>query len=309
MTRRQSTNHIMMMEPKGFHANPQTKATNDYQADDPDSLKALAAVQEQAVLEFRALRDALVEHGVIVTTAQGALDSPDDVFCNNWVATDQPLDGGNGRSIMALFPMLADNRKVERRPHLVEKLSQSFDMLVDLTSHENDGIALESTGALCMDRVNKVIYCALSERADKALAQQYADLAGYEIHFFDTANHVGKPVYHTDVLMYIGTGYVGLCTEVIVEADRQRIIDQISKTHEIIDLSMDQLASMCGNALEVRGTDDNLYLVMSAAAHQAMHEDQIKQIDKYVAGVISAPIPTIEKYGGGSARCMLLELF
>lgn len=294
----QSTRHIMMMEPVNFHSNPQTIETNQYQADNPADIKA---IHNAAVHEFRAYRDALVEAGVIVTTAIGQDGHPDDIFCNNWVSSH----AGNQ---MVFYPMLAENRRLERRPELIKILLRYYDVALDLSDFENQGRFLESTGALCMDRVNKIAYCALSARADEGLAQKFADHMGYKLHVFNTRNHAGKPVYHTDVLMYIGSGYAGICSESIVPEDRPRILAELSKTHEIIDLTMDQLRSFCGNALEVRGRKDAKILAMSSAAHNALRDDQKKVLLKYVSQIVHSDLSTIEKYGGGSARCMLLEL-
>lgn len=294
----QSTNHVMMMEPLDFRFNPETEGTNQYQVKDEQSNEA---IQKQAVLEFRALRDALVENGVAITSVLGQKGSPDDIFCNNWVSTHK-----EGR--MVLYPMLAPNRRIERRNDLLEILGKSYETALDLSPYEENGHFLESTGALGMDRINKVAYIALSERADKELAQKFCDEMGYAPIFFNTRNHAGKPVYHTDVLMYIGSGYIGLCTETIVEEDRARVIAAVEKTHELVDLSMNQMRDFCGNALEVVGQDGQKMLAMSTRAYEAMTDYQLDQIAKFTSGIIHAPIPTIEKYGGGSARCMLLEL-
>lgn len=294
----QSTRHIMMMEPVDFNSNPQTHATNQYQEPNP---RDVASVREASIREFRNLRDTLVENGVIVTTVIGQAGCPDDIFCNNWVSTH---DGAR----MVLYPMLAQNRRTERRPGIVSWLERTYDVALDLSAEEEKGRFLESTGALCMDRVNGVVYVALSPRADRELAEKWAAKMGYEAVFFNTRNHAGHPVYHTDVLQYIGSGYAGICSACIVPEDRDRVLKKLSRTHEIVDLSMDQLINFCGNALEVRGRGDEKLLAMSQAAHNAMTESQKKQILKYAVKIVSADVATIEKYGGGSARCMLLEL-
>jgi len=294
----QSTRHIMMMEPVDFHANDETKETNQYQHDDPSDVDS---VRSKAVQEFRRYRDTLVENGVMITTVIGQPGSPDDVFCNNWVST-------HSQNQMVLYPMLAENRRIERRPGVIEVLSRTYETALDLSQFENQGRFLESTGALCMDRVNKVVYVALSPRADQGLAEQFAEKMGYQLHTFRTQNHTGNPVYHTDVLMYVGTGYVGICSACIVEEDRERIMTVIGRTHEVVDLSMDQLRSFCGNALEVKGRGGEKILTMSEAAYNAMSEDQKEIILRHVSRIVYSDLATIEKYGGGSARCMLLEL-
>lgn len=288
----------MVMEPAGFLSNPQTRETNTYQSENPADM---AGMQNEARREFRAFRDMLVEKGVIMTTALGQAVCPDDIFCNNWVSTHA---GGK----MILYPMLAENRRTERRPELMDMLRQSYEILLDLSAHEQEGRFLESTGSLAMDRINGRIYCALSARTDRGLAEKAARALGYEIVFFDTRNHAGKPVYHTDVMMFIGTGYAGICADCIVPEQRKQVIDTLAKTHDVILLSMDQMRHFCGNALEVRGHQDAKMLVMSAQAHRALEADQKKIILSHVQEIVSSDLSTIEIYGGGSARCMLLEL-
>ena len=295
----QSTRHIMMMEPINFHSNTETMATNTYQHPDPNDIHS---VQNMAVREFRAFRDTLVECGIMVTTMIGQHGSPDDIFCNNWVAT---FHGGE----LVYYPMLAPNRQRERRPEIMQILEQTYDVALDLSAHENDGKFLESTGSHWCDRVNKIAYAGLSARTNPALLKIWADKMGYELITFETKNHAGIPVYHTDVLMYIGSGYAGVCLDCILPHDRDRVISKLSKTHEIIDLSMDQLKSFCGNSLELRGTNDQKFLVMSSGAHSALRDDQKTKLLNYVDDIVHADITTIETYGGGSARCMLLELF
>lgn len=295
---RQTTNKIMMMEPVGFHSNPQTMETNTYQAENPNDLSEITS---KAIKEFRGLRDRLVEAGVIVVTALGHKASPDDIFCNNWVAT---LSEGR----MILYPMLAENRRIERRDHIMEYLGHFYDVAMDVSYEEQRGRYLESTGSHWLDRVNKVAYFALSPRTNKDLAQQWCDFFEFEPVFFHTKNHVGKPVYHTDVMMYIGTSIAGVCASCIIEEDRSYVLDRLSEHHDILDISMDQLRSFCGNSLELRGIDDKKIIAMSSAAYYAYTDDQKSLLLKHVDEIIHSDISTIETYGGGSARCMLLEL-
>ncbi len=294
----QTTNKIMMMEPVGFHSNPETMETNTYQAKDPSDL---TSIKQQVVQEFRNLRDRLVETGVIVVTALGHQDSPDDIFCNNWVAT---LSGGR----MILYPMLAKNRRIERRDHIMEYLGRSYDVAMDLSYEEKDERFLESTGSHWLDRENKIAYFALSPRTNRDLAEQWCEFFGFETIFFNTLNHAGKPVYHTDVMMYIGTSVAGICGDCIIEEDRKLVLDTLSEHREIVDISMEQLRNFCGNSLEVRGADDKKILAMSTTAYNAYRDDQKAILLKHVDEIIHSNITTIEMYGGGSVRCMLLEL-
>ncbi len=295
----QSTRHIMMMEPLAFLSNPETMETNTYQSVNPADT---ASINAKAIAEFRALRDRLVMAGVIVTTVQGSLRSPDDIFCNNWVST-------HGDGSMVLYPMLAPNRRLERRPELLRFLEGRYRTALDLSAEELEGRFLESTGSLALDRVNKRAYVALSPRTDPELAERWADVMGYELIFFNTRNHAGKPVYHTDVVMYIGSSMIGICADCILPEDIDRVLGKIRETHRPLLLSMDQLRSFCGNALELRGVQDRRILAMSARAYDALTPDQKDTIMMYFdGGIVASSIPTIETYGGGSVRCMLLEL-
>lgn len=295
----QSTRHIMMMDPLDFHSNTETMATNTYQRPDPSDI---STIQQMARNEFRAFRDHLVEHGIMVTTMIGQRGSPDDIFCNNWVAT---FDDGS----LVYYPMLAPNRQRERRPDIMNILEKRYDVALDLSPHEKSGKFLESTGSHWCDRVNKIAYAGLSARTNPELLKIWADRMGYKLVTFETKNHAGIPVYHTDVLMYIGSGYAGVCLDCILPSYRDEVVSTLSKTHEIIDLSMDQLKSFCGNSLELCGTNDQKFLVMSSAAHNALRDDQRQKLLSYVDKIVHSDIATIETYGGGSARCMLLELF
>lgn len=285
----------MMMEPVGFHANPETKETNSYQHEDPDDIKTVNA---KAVREFRAFRDALVAAGVTVTTALGDDRSPDDTFCNNWVSTHEGAK-------MTLYPMLADNRRIERRTDMLEILSRTYTDITDLSAYENEGKFLESTGAMCMDRINNIAYLARSARSNEELAKIWCKKHDYELVPFDT-KHKGKPVYHTDVVMWIGTKVAGICSGCIRTPG---IVERLRQTREVIEFTNAQLMKFAGNALEVVNKNGEHLLVMSKRATQALDEEQHTRLNKYYKTIIEADIRTIEKYGGGSARCMLLEMY
>lgn len=292
----QSTNHIFMMEPVDFHSNPQTLETNAYQHEDDVNA---ADIQNKAVEEFRAFRDLLVRHGVVVTTALGQKGCPDDIFCNNWISTHA------GRRAV-LYPMLADNRKIERRNDLLSIIRTIYTDIFDFSAHEQKGKALESTGALCLDRVNKVAYSNVSQRSDGEVAELWAKTMGYELVRFET-DHGGQPVYHADVVMWIGSTMAGVCSECMT--DRKVVLDRLSKTHEVLEFTNEQMKAFCGNALEVIGTGGERMLVMSAAGFNTLDEAQRKVIGNHYRTVIQPNIKTIEYYGGGSARCMLLEMY
>lgn len=291
----QSTNHIMMMEPVDFHANPQTKETNSYQHDDDLDV---AEIEKKAVIEFRAFRDLLVEHGVMITTALGQDGCPDDIFCNNWVSTHE---GGR----MVLYPMLAQNRQIERRKDLIEILRRTYKDVQDFTPHEKHGKALESTGAMCMDRVNRVAYQALSGRSDGELGKMWCEMNDYTHIPFET-EHKGKPVYHADVVMWIGTEMTGINSECLTKPD---IVKHLQHRREVVEFTNDQMMKFCGNSLEVVSKDGERMLVMSKPGYESLRDDQKEMLSRFYKTIVQPEIPTIEYYGGGSARCMLLELF
>jgi hypothetical protein len=295
----QSTRHILMVEPAEFFANPQTMSTNVYQVEQDDEDKS--ATFQSALQEFRAFRDLLVEHGVMVTTVQGRKGCPAMGF-PNWAP---PHDSGR----MVLYPMLGENRRAERDPDIIEMLKKSYPNVIDLTAHESKGLFLEARGSIVADRVNKMGYLALSARTSLELAEKWASIMDYHLEVFDTLSHTGKPVYHTDLVMHIGTNYAGVCAEAIVERDRARVLDNINQTHDVVEFTMEQMKSFCGNALEVLGTDNKPYLAMSSAAHDSLTEEQRTKINSHFEKILHSPLPTLEKYGGGSARCTLMELY
>ncbi len=299
----QSADHIWMTEPVLFHCNQQTMATNTYQSEDPPDIEE---VQHRAKLEFRAFRDRLVSAGVNVTTVQGHHDSPDDIF-PNWASAH--VDE-KGERFIIYYPMLNENRRIERRPEMKAVLERQYRVALDMSHYESQNLALESTSALWMDRVHKVAYSSHSARANQDLAREWCDFMGYKFVPFETRNHVGKPVYHTDVMMFIGTDFIGVCLECIVPEDRARVRDSLEATgREIIEIRNEQLLSFCGNCLEVVARDGSKKLVMSASAYHAYTDEQKAQFLKHVSEIVYSDLPTIQKYGGGAARCMMMELF
>ncbi len=295
---KQSTNHVLMIEPGSFYANPETMETNAYQS---DALEDKAETTRRAIAEFHGLRDALVANGVNVTNAKGVEGCPDMVFPNWFFSLPD-------RRLM-LCPMLNQNRRDERDPALVRLLGKMHRELIDWTEYEDFNLSLESTASIVSDRVNGKCFAALSPRTDEGLARKWAEYMGYDLHIFKTKSHKGIPVYHTDCVMWIGTTVAGLCVDCIVDEDRQRILSTLRKTHEVIEFNNDQLRSFCGNALEVTGPDNEKMLVLSQKALGAMNERQIEICHEHFAKLIFAPLDTLEQYGGGSARCMLAELY
>ncbi len=296
----QSTNHILMVRPEVFYANPQTMDTNAYQVD--GKVEPNDVILRRAMDEFNAYRAMLVEKGVIITTVNGHPDCPDMVF-PNWAST---YDDGR----LILYPMLNQNRQAERTPEIISFLKRYYPKVEDWSAYEGQGIALESTASIVSDHVNKRAYSGLSRRTSAELVEKWANFMGYEVVAFDTQSHAGIPVYHTDFLMYIGSEMVAICAECITDEDlRGQVLTRLRETHEVIELSMAQLQANCGNGLEVIGTNGEKMLTFSTAALEAMDDTQLSVIRTHYNTIITPDLTTLEKYGGGSARCMLMEMF
>lgn len=298
MSSSQTTRHLFLLEPADFYFNDSTAPTNPYQVND-DTKKEV--ILERALGEFRSYRDHLVANGIHVTCAKGIKGCPDHIF-PNWFSTHE------GRKIM-IYPMLTENRAAEKTPEIIATLSKHYDVLYDWSHYESEGRCLEGVSSLILDRVNKVAYATLSARTDEKLAYEWCERMGYEPVIFQTKGHNGAPIYHSDVLMHIGTKFVGICIEVIIPEDRERVVNSLSKTHDIIELSMEQLKAFAGNALEVKGEGDKPMLVLSTSAYDSLSEAQRAHYLKYIDRFVHVPLPTIQQYGGGSARCMIQELF
>ena len=295
----QSTNHIGLIKPRVFFSNPQTLTTNPYQ--DKEQHDADPAILHNALKEFSTFREMLVDNNIAVTTLLGDPECPDHLFPNFFSTHD------NGQAI--LFPMMAQNRARERTPEIIAYIRRHYEIAHDLTAFEKEGRALEANASVCLDRVNGLAFAALSKRTDEDLAKHLAELMGYELTICETALDNGLPVYHTDLIMFIGSGYACVCFEVMTKGAEGVRAALTKAGHEIVEITKDQLNKMCGNALQVIGAEGKKYLVMSSQAYNAFNEAQLTVFRKYVADIIHSPIPTIEKYGGGSARCLMQELF
>lgn len=292
-------NHILMVEPVEFFANPETMDTNVYQH--AQVTLSHEEIFRKALAEFRAFRDLLVENDVMVTTVTGTKGSPDSVF-PNWASTHR-----DGR--MMLYPMMSENRRAERDVAVIEMLSKSYPLITDWSAFEDEGLYLEARGSIVSDRQNKRAYAGLSGRTSRELAEKWAEHMGYEIEIFDTLSHTGKPVYHTDLVIWIGSTLAGICSEAIVESDRDRIVNALKQTHEVIEFDNTQLQSFCGNALEVMNKKGERFLALSEAAYKALKPEQKALMEKQFDKLLYAPLDTLEAFGGGSARCCLMELY
>lgn len=300
----QSTSNVMMIRPVRFIANEQTAASNHFQIIDGQADPR--AVQHAALAEFDGLVTALTAAGVTVHSFDDTPEphTPDSIFPNNWVSFH--ADGA-----IVLYPMLAENRRVERRMDLLGSLSTRgfhIDETIDLTHRESQKQFLEGTGSLVLDRAHHIAYACLSPRTDMDVLGEFAQRLDYEIAAFEAVDAAGLPIYHTNVLMSVGTRFAAVCVECIEPARRNAIVRMLGDTgHDVIELSYAQMASFAGNMLEL-STPHGLIVAMSEAARTSLSEDQRRRIEAAAGPIVSAPIPVIERHGGGSVRCMIAEV-
>lgn len=306
----QSTNSILMIRPIAFRMNEQT-AVNNYYQKVLDQLSA-NTVNEKAQEEFDALVTKLRMVGVDVTVINDTIEpsTPDSVFPNNWVSFHENGD-------VVLYPMFAENRRQERRDDILDILeAKGFiinDEIMDYTAAEEDNFFLEGTGSIVLDRENGKAYCALSPRADEELFIEFCedfDMSPIIFEAFQTVGSERKLIYHTNVMMNIGSTFAVICADAIDDKkERKMVLDSLKADEkEIILITENQMNNFAGNMLEVLGSDNRRYLVMSAAAQKCLTKKQIDQLQEH-ATIISSNLDTIEACGGGSARCMMAEVF
>jgi hypothetical protein len=306
---KQTTNSILMIRPVAFRMNEQTVVNNYYQKVIDGLLPA--TVNAKAQEEFDSFVNKLRAVGVNVTVIDALEDSdtPDSIFPNNWISFH-----GNGD--IALYPMFAENRRLERREDILDTLEEDgfvIENIMDYTSAEDDGFFLEGTGSLVLDRENGKAYCALSPRADEELFIEFCeDFEFTPVIFeaFQTVDKERKLIYHTNVMMCIGETFAVICADCIDDKkERKMVLDSLKgDDKEVILVTEEQINNFAGNMLEVKGADDRRYLVMSTAAHQSLTKKQIAQIEEHVT-ILTSSLDTIEACGGGSARCMMAEIF
>ena len=304
----QITNTILMIRPVAFRKNEQT-AVNNYFQDDLEINKA--KINEQAQLEFDDFVSVLRSKGVkvIVVEDRKETDTPDSIFPNNWVSFHE-----NGTVVV--YPMFALNRRRERREDIFETLEKNgFEIkdIVDYTSAEEEGIFLEGTGSILKDRINQKAYCALSERAHEDLFIEFCeDFDCFPVIFTanQTVNGERKAIYHTNVMMAMAEDFAIICLASIDDkTERKNVVSHLKKDgKEIIGITEAQMHSFAGNMLQVLGSNDQRFMVMSTQAYNSLSEEQISAIEKHCE-ILHSPLDTIETCGGGSARCMMAEVF
>jgi hypothetical protein len=298
----QSTNSVLMIRPARFYPNPQTAADNAFQSSahlDSDALTVIARK------EFDAAVQTLRVAGVNVHVFEDSVEpeKPDAIFPNNWITAHH-----DGR--IALFPMYSALRRRERRQDIIEELGRRYRVteVIDYSSFENEGCCLEGTGSLVFDHSSKIAYVSLSNRSNPKMIQRFADDFGYESVTFTSIGPDGEPIYHTNVMMCIGTGFAMVGLDMIRnKAERQHVRARLEQTRkEIVKLSADQIANFAGNAVELHDQAGEKLLALSSRAAQALTEKQRETLSRYTR-LVPLDLPTIE-LGGGSARCMIATI-
>ena len=301
---KERTNSVLMIRPYDFGYNEETAQDNYYQ-------KLIPNTSLQALREFDQMVDKLRSNGINthVFLDDNINHTPDSVFPNNWISLHQSGD-------VCLFPMLARNRRLERKSEVFSFLNLNgfkIDNIIDYSHHELENIFLEGTGSMILDRKNKIAYCSLSKRSNQKLFNQFCkDFKFKPITFssFQTYNNKRVPIYHTNVMMCIAVDYAIICLDSIDDNDQKKNISDCIRNSgkELINISEKQVENFAGNMLELENNDGESVLVMSKSAEDSLTEHQKKLIFKY-SKIISCDINTIEMCGGGSARCMMAEIF
>ena len=302
---RQCAAAVLMVRPASFGWNPETAASNRFQAPAGGVARDASA---RAVAEFDALAAALSAAGVSVHAFDDRAEPacPDAVFPNNWLSLH--ADG-----TVVLYPMLAPNRRRERRLELVLELERRgfrLERLVDLTHHELEGRFLEGTGSVVFDHASRAAYACLSPRTDTAVLGDLCGEIGYEPVTFDACDQLGVSIYHTNVMLSIGGDFALVCAEAVAEGQRDALLERLAAGgRRVLEIDRGAMSAFSGNVLELRGTAGARVLAASQCAWQALPPPVRAALEACVDRIVSVPVPTIEALGGGSVRCMLAEVF
>ncbi|WP_019944328.1 citrulline utilization hydrolase CtlX [Dyadobacter beijingensis] len=301
----QSTCRIMMIRPVRFGFNEETAGSNEFQQES-FAQQTKGTAQQAAREEFDLMIDQLEKAGLELHIFDDTEDQdrPDAIFSNNWVSFHQ-----SGKVV--LYPMMAENRRLERRRDIIESLAADFKVeeIIDLTHFEDEGKFLEGTGSMVLDRRYKIAYACLSPRTHRDVLDAFADALGYEVIAFSASDEHDKPIYHTNVLMCVGDIFAVVCLEAIKDPDERLMVRSVlEETHkEVIEISFEQMRHFAGNMLMVRNRKADKFLVMSTQAYESLTPRQKDRLDDY-ANLLHTDLAVIEGNGGGSARCMMTEI-
>jgi len=301
----QAANALMMVRPVRFCYNTETAVDNAFQKESDTNAESIQAKARQ---EFDNYVSILESKGVEVAVFEDTLEphKPDSIFPNNWISFHE-----DGTTV--LYPMKAKNRRVERRPDIVEGLETKYNFKVqqkiDISKEEDAGRILEGTGSIVFDYINRIAYACISQRTDKGLLDEIASKLGYKVVAFTSVDANGKEIYHTNVMMGLAERYALICAQSIPNAqEREDVLKSLRETgHEVVLLSYEQIGSFAGNALEVRGHEGKCFLIISKQGYDSLSEDQKETIQQYDE-IVPIPLLTIETNGGGSARCMIADI-
>jgi hypothetical protein len=306
MPEQQSAPAVLMVRPACFGFNPQTASSNAFQHARGDAARQ-GAQQATALAEFDGVAGALREAGILVLIAADTPSpaKPDAIFPNNWVSF-------HGDGTVALYPMLAANRRPERREEILRQVVREgafrVSRTVDFSHHESQGKYLEGTGSLVLDRVQRVAFACSSPRTDLDVLGDFAQQLDYDLVSFDALDGEGRPIYHTNVLMAVGSACAIVCGESMPQAShRAAVFAKLRETgHTIVDITRAQMRKFAGNALELAAPSGRLW-VMSSSALGSLNREQRAQLESH-ARILEVAIPHIETIGGGGVRCMLAEI-
>jgi len=298
----QNTSHLLMIRPVNFGFNAETAVNNAFQVAGTDS-----SIQEKALKEFDAFADLLIKNRIDITIINDTPEpfTPDSIFPNNWISFHE--DG-----TIILYPMFAANRRKERKEHVLDTIKHKFAVteLIDLSNYEHKHMFLEGTGSMVLDRDNKIAYTCLSPRTNIEALNKFCSVAHYTTTLFRSVDATGTPVYHTNVVMCVADKYVVVCLDSIPNKEEQEnLIRTIKQTNKIIiAISLEQMHAFAGNMLQVINKAGEKLLILSSQAYHSLTTEQLDILKRYNR-ILYSPLTTIETSGGGSARCMLAEIF
>ncbi len=299
-----TTSHLLLVRPAAFGFNPETAPTNVFQKTPADFSPE---IHQKALYEFENMVELLRENDVNVLVAEDTPEpyKPDAMFPNNWITTHQ--DG-----TIVLYPLQAPNRRAERREEILNMLKNKYKVrnVINLSHYENRNKFLEGTGSLVLDHHNKIAYASLSPRTHAEVVDRFCNLMNYKSLNFQAFDEFGQPIYHTNVVMSMGDKFVIICFDAIKdEIDQEDLLNSFRKTQkEIIKISYEQMKNFVANCIEISNNKGEHLLLLSQRAYDSIEETQKKRLESYVR-LLPCPLQTIETYAGGSARCMIVEIF
>lgn len=295
-------NAVMMIRPLNFNYNEETAVNNKFQ-----HATSNTDPQRIALDQFEGLVSLLEDHDVEVHVFEDTKEpfKPDAIFPNNWLSFHE-----NGS--LVLYPLFANNRRKERRRDIIDLLSATYELqnVIDLTYFEQKQLFLEGTGSMVLDRRHHIAFMCKSPRSSTAVLHEFCKLMDYKPIYFEASDKSGYPIYHTNVMMCVGNDFAVICTEALASAaEKEKVIKGLAETgKEIVDISFSQMEHFAGNMIQIKNKLNQALLVMSEQAYVSLHKEQQTCLEKY-AQLLYAPLDVIEKNGGGSARCMIAEIF